>query len=73
MPIIRAVPEYDVITDPGRYYEAVYSEYYNKYYYADGLSANAANVKANSAMLNKLAYNVYSYPDTEQLIGLDGN
>lgn len=23
-------------------------------------------------MLNKLAYNVYSYPDTEQLIGLDG-
>ena len=68
----RAVPEYDVITDPGRYYEAVYSEYYNKYYYADGLSANAANVKANSAMLNKLAYNVYSYPDTEQLIGLDG-
>ena len=50
----------------------MYSEYYNKYYYADGLSANAANVKANSAMLNKLAYNVYSYPDTEQLIGLDG-
>ena len=68
----RAVPEYDVITDPGQYYEAVYSEYYNKYYYADGLSASAANVKANSAMLNKLAYNVYSYPDTEQLIGLDG-
>ena len=68
----RAVPEYDVITDPGQYYEAVYSEYYNKYYYGDGLSASAANVKANSAMLNKLAYNVYSYPDTEQLIGLDG-
>ena len=68
----RAVPEYDVITDPGRYYEAVYSEYYNKYYYGDGLNASKANVKANSAMLNKLAYNVYSYPDTEQLIGLDG-
>ena len=68
----RAVPEYDVITDPGQYYEAVYSEYYNKYYYGDGLNASAANVKANSAMLNKLAYNVYSYPDTEQLIGLDG-
>ena len=68
----RAVPEYDVITDPGQYYEAVYSEFYNKYYYGDGMSANAANVKANSAMLNKLAYNVYSYPDTEQLIGLDG-
>ena len=68
----RAVPEYDVITDPGQYYEAVYSEYYNKYYYGDGLNVSAANVKANTAMLNKLAYNVYSYPDTEQLIGLDG-
>ena len=50
----------------------MYSEYYNKYYYGDGLNASKANVKANSAMLNKLAYNVYSYPDTEQLIGLDG-
>jgi TonB-linked SusC/RagA family outer membrane protein len=68
----RAVPEYDVITDPGQYYEAVYSEFYNKYYYGDGMSANAANVKANTNMLNKLAYNVYSYPTGEQLIGLDG-
>ena len=68
----RAVPEYDVITDPGQYYEAVYSEYYNKYYYGNGMSANAANVKANTTMLNKLAYNVYSYPTGEQLIGLDG-
>ena len=68
----RAVPEYDVITDPAQYYEAVYSAYYNKYYYGDGSSANAANVKANTNMLNKLGYNVYSYPTGEQLIGLDG-
>ena len=68
----RAVPEYDVIKDPGQYYEAVYSEFYNKYYYGNGMSANAANVKANTTMLNKLAYNVYSYPTGEQLIGLDG-
>ena len=68
----RAVPEYDVITDPGQYYEAVYSEFYNKYYYGNGMSANAANVKANTTMLTKLAYNVYSYPTGEQLIGLDG-
>ncbi len=68
----RAIPEYDVITNPGDYYSAVYSQYYNNYFYNDGLSAEAANVKANSTMLNKLAYNVYSYPDGEQLIGLDG-
>ena len=68
----RAVPEYDVITDPGQYYEAVYAQYYNRDFYGDGLSAQAANKKANSEMLNKLAYNVYSYPDGEQLIGMDG-
>ena len=49
----RAIPEYDVITNPGDYYSAVYSQYYNNYFYNDGLSAEAANVKANSAMLNK--------------------
>ncbi len=68
----RAISEYDVITDPGQYYEAVYAQYYNRYFYGNGLSADAANVRANSAMLDKLAYNVFSYPDGEQLVGLDG-
>ena len=68
----RAIPEYDVITDPGQYYEAVYAQYYNRYFYDNGLSAAAANVKANSEMLTALKYNVFSYPDGEQLIGQDG-
>jgi len=68
----RAVQDYDRITDPGEYYEAYYTQLYNKYFYADGMSASDANVSANSTMLSHLAYNVYTVPDGEQLIGTDG-
>ncbi|HIW65970.1 MAG TPA: SusC/RagA family TonB-linked outer membrane protein [Candidatus Alistipes intestinipullorum] len=68
----RAIQDYDVITDPGEYYEAAYAQYYNRYYYAQGMSAADASLKANADMLKALSYNVFSYPDGEQLIGLDG-
>lgn len=68
----RAMQDYNVITDPGAYYEAVYAQYYNRYYYAQGMSAADANLKANTDMLKALSYNVFTYPDGEQLIGSDG-
>ena len=34
--------------------------------------AATANINANSTMLNQLVYNVYTIPEGEQLIGLDG-
>ena len=68
----RAVPEYDVITDPGQYYEAYYSQLYNNYFYGQGLSAANANLRANSTMLSQLAYNAYTVPENEQLIGVNG-
>ena len=68
----RAIQDYDVITDPGAYYEAAYAQYYNRYYYGQGMTAEAANLNANSDMLKGLSYNVFSYPDGEQLIGIDG-
>ena len=68
----RAVQDYETINDPGRYYEAIYSQYYNYYYYGQGQSAATANVNANSLMLQHLAYNVYTVPNGEQLIGVDG-
>lgn len=68
----RAVQDYETINDPGRYYEAIYSQYYNYYYYGQGQSASVANVNANSLMLQHLAYNVYTVPNGEQLIGVDG-
>ena len=68
----RAVPDYDKITDPGEYYEAYYSQIYNNYYYGNGESSDDAWTHANETMLKILAYNVYSYPEGEQLIGKDG-
>ncbi len=68
----RAIQEYDVITDPGEYYEAYYSQLYNQYFYGQGMDADAANLKANQQMLSDLKYNVYSYGENEQLIGTDG-
>lgn len=78
----RSVKDYDVITDPGEYYEAAYAQYYNKYFYGDGLSAGAANVKANRMMLNELGYQSMSVPEADYvadggynvplLVGMDG-
>ena len=68
----RAVQDYDVITDPGEYYEAYYSQLYNYAFYGQGNTASAANAYANKTMLNHLGYNVYTLPEGEMLIGMDG-
>ncbi len=68
----RSIQDYETITDPGKYYETVYGEYYNYYYYGQGQSASLANANANSTMLTHLGYNVYSVPDGENLIGMNG-
>ncbi len=68
----RAVQRYDVITDPGEFYESYYAQVYNNYFYTQGLSAADAHQKANATMLTDLAYNVYTLPDGETLIGQNG-
>lgn len=68
----RGVQDYDVITDPGQYYEAYYSQLYNYSRYSQGLNAADANAWANQRMLSELKYNVYTVPDGEMLIGANG-
>lgn len=68
----RATQNYDVITDPGEYYEAYYAQAFNKFYYGDGMSAEDANASANGLIYTNLKYNVFSLPDGEDLIGMDG-
>jgi TonB-linked SusC/RagA family outer membrane protein len=68
----RSVQDYETINDPGQYYETIYGQYYNYFYYGQGLGAAAANTSANNLMLNHLAYNIYTVPDGENLIGLNG-
>ena len=72
----RGVPSYETITDPGKFYEMSYSAIYNgdlKGYAAAGDLVNA-NAYANQAMLSSkyLGYQVFTIPNGEQLMGMDG-
>ncbi len=68
----KAVQDYDVITDPGEFYEAYYAQVYNYNFYNQGMTPAAANQASNSMMLGQLMYNVYTLPENELLIGMDG-
>jgi len=68
----RAVQDYDVIRNPGDYYEAYYAQLYNNYYYGQGYNAVNANAKANTQMISDLGYNVYTLSNGESLIGENG-
>ena len=68
----RAVQDYDVIDSSDAYHEAYYAQLYNYNFYELGMSAAQANTTSNAQMLNQLLYNVYTLPQGEQLIGMDG-
>jgi TonB-linked SusC/RagA family outer membrane protein len=68
----RAIQDYSVIKDPAKYYEAYYGQLYSYYYYGQGYGTADANSSANTRMLNDLAYNVYTLPEGELLIGANG-
>ncbi len=73
----RATQEYDIITDPGQYYEMYYKALYNYNVRDNGLSAYDAHVTANStlgkpASQGGLGYIVYSVPEGEYLVGTNG-
>jgi len=69
----RALQSYDVITDPGQYYETYYGAAMGSYM-EENPSTNAllANVRVNELMRSQLQYMVYSLPSGEQLIQRDG-
>ena len=68
----RSVQDYDVISTPQEYMEAYYALRYNQRYYGQGYSAAEANAWANRQALADVAYNIFTVPDGEQLIGLNG-
>ncbi|MBO7640831.1 MAG: SusC/RagA family TonB-linked outer membrane protein, partial [Bacteroidales bacterium] len=67
----RGVQDYDVITEPGQFYEGYYNAMYN-YYLSSGNSASAAFANANSDTMKHLGYNVYTVPEGQYLIGTNG-
>lgn len=68
----RAVPNYDVMSDPAMYYETMYRALYNSKVYNGG-SATEGYAHADAALLDDknggLGYLVYTVPDGEKLIG----
>ena len=68
----RLIPQYDVISDPGQYYETYYTMLYNKYLYS-GHSVAESYAYANQYLLDEknggLGYLVYTVPDGQNLVG----
>lgn len=63
----RGVPTYDVMTDPGMYYETFYQALY-----AQTGSHEKANANLLNAMQGGLGYQVYTVPEGERLVGTNG-
>lgn len=68
----RLIPQYDVISDPGQYYETAYRQMFNSQYY-NGKSLAESYAYADANLLNAnnggLGYLVYTVPEGEKLIG----
>ena len=70
----RALSNYDVITDPGEYFETLYRSFYTTRYMdsEQGGDVLAAHRYANSSIWGALGQRTYSVPDGQDLIGLNG-
>ncbi len=67
----RGVPSYDVMRDPGMYYETFYTALYNQYLAQSGNPTTAHN-QANSLLCaanGGLGYQVFAIPEGERLVG----
>ena len=72
----KALQNYNVITDPAMYYETHFGAL-NKYYQSQGLGNTEAWAKANANLGGDqgnggLGYIVYTVPDGQSLIGVNG-
>lgn len=69
--------KYDIIDQPGQYYEAFYMAMKNYYMNSRGYNAADAHLSANNILSapyenGGLGYMVYSVPENQQLIGTNG-
>ena len=68
----RLIPQYDVITDPGQYYETYFKQLYNSQIY-NGKSAAEAYDFANRNIYDQnnggLGYQIFTVPEGQNLVG----
>ena len=74
---VRKSDLYDVIKDPGEYYEQHYRALYNYFQDVSGYNSYRANQEANASWTKNadeggLGYNVFTYPDGQNLVGYNG-
>lgn len=68
----RLIPNYDVISDPGQYYETYFKLLYNQQLYAGKSEAEAYRMACNSIYDQNnggLGYQIYTLPEGQNLIG----
>lgn len=68
----RQVGKYDVMEDPATYMETLYKANYNAAYYKLGRTPEAAHTYANAQLFPAIGYQIYTLPQGEGLIGMDG-
>ena len=72
----RATQDYDYIKNPAQYYEVYYGALKNFYVNEMGMSTAEAHASTNANMTSNgsygLGYNVYTVPEGEYLIGING-
>ncbi len=67
----RAVPNYNVMTDPDMYYETLYKALYNSRTVL-GQSGAQAHTYANNTMFDRTGYQIYTIPEGQYLVGTNG-
>lgn len=68
----RQVGKYDVIENPDTYMETLYKAHYNAAYYKLGRTPEASRNYANAQLFPAIGYQIYTLPQGEGLIGVDG-
>ena len=68
----RQVGKYDVMESPATYMETLYKAHYNAAYYKLGRTPEAAHTYANAQLFPAIGYQIYTLPQGEGLIGMDG-
>lgn len=61
----RGVPEYDIIRDPGTYYETMWRGLYHRHIYVNKKTPEAASQLASAGLFGQLGYNIYNVPNHE--------
>lgn len=68
----RAVPSYDVMTDPREYLEAFYQSIYNTRHFVQGQSEAASHIYANNNVFSTLGYQTWSVPEGQYFFDQNG-